>query len=183
MLTIRPATSADALVLAEIYADAVLHGFGTFEEQPPSAVEMESRRAKVASYALPYLIAERDGATAGFAYAAPFRPRAAYRFTAEDSVYVHPAHKGLGVGKALLTAVVAECERLGLRQLAALIGDSGNTGSIALHAACGFEGAGMLPAVGYKHGRWLDVVWMRRALNGGSTRDPDGPGLILEEPR
>ena len=182
-MLIRPAAPADAPALAEIYADAVLHGFGTFEEQPPAPTEMEARRAKVAGYALPYLVAEREGAVAGFAYAAPFRPRAAYRFTAEDSVYVHPAHKGFGVGKALLTAVVAECERLGLRQLIALIGDSANAGSIALHAACGFESAGMLPGVGYKHGRWLDVVWMRRALNGGVDRDPDAPGLTLEEPR
>lgn len=182
MLNIRPATPADAPALAEIYADAVLHGFGTFEEHPPTTEEMESRRAKVAAYGLPYLVAERGGAVAGFAYAAPFRPRAAYRFTVEDSVYVHPAHKGAGVGRALLAAVIAECERVGLRQLTALIGDSANAGSIALHAACGFERAGLLPAVGYKHGRWVDVVWMRRDLNGGAAHSLDGPGLVLEEP-
>ena len=183
MLTIRPAAAEDAHALAHVYADAVLHGLGTFEETPPTPAEMEQRRAKVASYGLPYLIAEADGAVAGFAYASPFRPRAAYRYTAEDSVYIHPDHKGLGVGKALLTRVIADSEALGLRRMLAVIGDSANAGSIGLHRALGFEPAGVLPAVGWKHGRWVDVVTMTLALNGGATAAPHVAGLRLEEPR
>ena len=181
-LTIRAATPADAPALAEVYADAVLHGFGTFEETPPSPAEMAARLAKIEGYGLPWLVAERGGAVAGYAYASPFRPRSAYRYTAEDTVYVHPEHKGAGVGGALLRALIVECERLGLRQLVAAIGDSENAGSIALHRACGFERAGVLPALGWKHDRWLDVVFMRRPLNGGSADAPAAAGLSLEEP-
>jgi phosphinothricin acetyltransferase len=180
---IRPAVPADAEALAEIYAHAVRHGLGTFEETPPSPVEMEARRAKVVGYGLPYLVEERDGVVAGFAYAGPFRLRAAYRYTVEDSVYIHPDHQGAGVGKVLLRAVIDRCEALGLRQMLAVIGDSGNAGSIGLHRALGFTDAGVLPAVGYKHGRWVDVVLMSLALNGGQTSAPDAPGLTLEEPR
>ena len=183
MLTIRPACADDAPALAEIYADAVLHGFGTFEETPPPAAEMEQRRAKVAAFGLPYLIAEVRGAAAGFAYASPFRPRAAYRYTVEDSVYIHPDHKGCGVGKGLLQQVIADCESLGLRRMLAVIGDSANAGSVGLHRTLGFEPEGVLPAVGWKHGRWLDVVTMSRALNAGDTEAPTAPGLLLEEPR
>ena len=181
-LILRRATPSDPEGLAEVYADAVLHGFGTFEEVPPSPAEMVARLAKIEGYGLPWLVAERGGVIAGYAYASPFRPRSAYRYTAEDTVYVHPDHKGLGVGGALLRALIAECERLGLRQLVAAIGDSDNAGSIALHKACGFEPAGALPALGWKHGRWLDVVFMRRALNGGASDAPTAAGLSLEEP-
>lgn len=182
MLTLRPAAPGDAQALAEIYADAVLHGFGTFEETPPSPAEMNARRGKVVGYGLPYLLALRDGAVAGFAYASGFRPRAAYRYTVEDSVYIHPSHKGAGVGKALLSAVIDECEAMGLRRMLAVIGDSANAGSIALHRSLGFEDAGVLPAVGWKHGRWLDVVTMSRALNTGAATSPTAAGLVLEEP-
>jgi phosphinothricin acetyltransferase len=180
-LTIRAATPGDAAALAEIYADAVLHGFGTFEEVPPSPGEMAGRLAKVRGYGLPWLLAERSGQAAGYAYASPFRPRSAYRYTAEDTVYVHPGHKGTGVGRALLAALIGECEALGLRQLVAAVGDSDNAGSIALHRALGFQDAGLLPALGWKHGRWLDVVFMRRTLNGGAATAPTAAGLTLDE--
>ncbi|MDB5431406.1 MAG: phosphinothricin N-acetyltransferase [Caulobacter sp.] len=181
-LTIRPATAADAPALAAIYGHHCLHGFGTFEEEAPSAEEMAQRLAAVTARGLPYLVAERDGQVAGFAYAGPFRPRAAYRYTAEDSVYIAPDHQGQGVGKALLIEIIAACEALGLRQLMAVIGDSGNTGSLALHRSLGFEQTGMGHSVGFKLGRWVDIVHMQRALNGGDARPAEGPGLALREP-
>jgi L-amino acid N-acyltransferase YncA len=180
-MRLRPTEPRDAPALAAIYGDAALNGFGTFEETPPSPDEMEARRARIAGFGLPHLVAELDGRVAGFACAVPFRPRAAYRFTAEDSVYVAPDAKGRGVGRALLQAVVAECERMGLRQLVALIGDSDNAGSIALHRACGFAPAGVLPGLGFKRGRWVDVVLMRRALGPGAASPPVGGGLVLRE--
>ena len=181
-MTVRPTEPRDAEAVAAIYAHAVLHGFGTFEEAPPPPGVMEVRRLKVVGHGLPHLVCERDGRVAGFAYAAPFRPRAAYRFTAEDTVYVAPDLQGRGVGRDLLHAMTAQCAALGLRQLVALIGDSGNAGSIALHTAAGFRHVGVLRGVGHKHGRWLDVVWMQRELNGGASLAPDGPGLLLAEP-
>lgn len=176
---IRPATAADAPELAAIYGHHVLHGFGTFEEVAPSPDDMVQRLAAVTKWDLPYLVAEIDGQVAGLAYAGLFRPRAAYRYTVEDSVYIAPDRMGQGVGKALLTAVIKACESLGLRQMVAMIGDSANAGSIGLHRACGFSPAGMLPAIGYKHGRWVDVVQMRRPLNGGDQAPPDVQGLML----
>lgn len=181
-MTVRATEPRDAEAVAAIYAHAVLHGVGTFEELPPSPQEMEARRLKVVSHGLPHLVAERDGRVAGFAYAGPFRPRPAYRFTAEDTVYVDPAMQARGVGRALLEAVVQTCGTLGLRQLVALIGDSGNGASLALHSAAGFHHVGVLRAVGHKHGRWLDAVWMQRELNGGASLAPDGSGLVLAEP-
>ena len=178
---IRATGPGDAVALAEIYADAVRHGLGTFEEEPPLPSEMEARRARATAFGLPHVVAERDGRVLGFAYASPFRPRPAYRFTAEDTVYVHPAAKGQGVGRELLSAVIDDCGALGLRRLVALVGDSGNTASIRLHEALGFERAGVLPAVGFKHGRWVDVVWLQRELNGGAQSMPDAEGLVLRE--
>lgn len=180
-MIVRATVAEDAAGLAEVYADAVRHGLGTFEETPPSPAEMDRRRARLARHRLPHLVAEDAGRVLGFAYAAPFRPRPAYRYTAEDTVYVHPDAKGRGVGRALLGEVVEGCRARGLRQLTALIGDSGNAASIGLHAALGFEPAGRLPAVGFKHGRWVDVVWMRLALNGGDSTAPMGEGLDLQE--
>ena len=113
----------------------------------------------------------------GYAYAGPFRTRAAYRFTVEDSVYVAEAARGRGIGKALLQAVIAECEAMGLRQMVGVIGDSGNAASIALHRALGFELKAIVPAVGWKFERWVDVVWMQRALGPGAEAPPDGPGI------
>ncbi len=165
--------------LADIYGHHVLHGFGTFEEVPPSAQELNQRRESILARGLPYLLAEEAGAVLGYAYAGPFRLRTAYRYTVEDSVYVAPDAQGRGVGRAVLSAVISACEVIGIRQMVAVIGDSQNAGSIGLHSALGFthQGAGL--GLGYKHGRWVDTVWMQKALNGGTTRDPDAPGLAL----
>jgi phosphinothricin acetyltransferase len=178
-ITIRPSTDADLPAITAIYGWNVLNGLGTFEEDPPSQDEMTRRRAAFLDRGLPYLVAEEDGVVLGYAYAGPFRLRAAYRYTVEDSVYVSPKAVGKGVGKTLLTALIAECEALGLRQLVAVIGDSGNAASIGLHAAMGFKQQGVFPAMGYKFGRWVDLVWMQRDLNGGGSREPDAPGLSL----
>jgi L-amino acid N-acyltransferase YncA len=178
-MIVRPATEADAEALAAIYGDAVLHGFGTFEEDPPSAAEMDARRRTIADQGLPYLVAEVDGEVLGFAYAGPFRPRAAYRYTLEDSVYVSPDAKGKGVGRAVLAAVIEACEALGIRQLMAVIGDTGNAGSVGLHRALGFEQTGVGRSVGFKHGRWVDIVHMQKALNGGDSLPPSGGGVTL----
>lgn len=178
-MIIRTSTEADAQALADIYGHHVLHGFGTFEEVPPSPAEMLERRNAVRAWGLAHLVAEVDGRVLGFAYASPFRPRAAYRHTAEDSVYVAPEAIGKGVGKAVLSAVVAACEARGLRQLVAGIGDSGNAASIGLHRSLGFEYSGISRSVGFKHGRWVDVIWMQKALNGGDSLDPSTSGLAL----
>jgi len=177
-MIVRAATEADAEALAAIYGDAVLHGFGTFEEDPPSAADMDGRRRAVQDRGLPYLVAEVDGRVLGFAYAGPFRPRAAYRYTLEDSVYVSPDAKGKGVGRAVLSAVIAACEALGIRQLMAVIGDTGNAGSVGLHKSLGFEQTGVGRSVGFKHGRWVDIVHMQKALNGGDATLPDGSGGV-----
>jgi phosphinothricin acetyltransferase len=178
-MIVRDATEADAGSLAAIYGDAVLHGFGTFEEEPPSAADMDARRRAVQAQGMPYFVAELDGQVLGFAYAGPFRPRAAYRYTLEDSVYVSPDAKGKGIGRAMLSAVIAACEALGIRQLMAVIGDSGNSGSIGLHRSLGFEQTGVGRSVGFKHGRWVDIVHMQKALNGGDGLAPDGGGVTL----
>jgi phosphinothricin acetyltransferase len=176
---VRPATPDDAPALAAIYGHHCCHGFGTFEEAAPSPEDMAGRLKAIQDRGLPYLVAEVDGVVAGFAYAGPFRPRAAYRYTVEDSVYIAPGHIGQGVGKALLTEVIAACEAMGLRQMVAVIGDSANAGSIGLHRSLGFEDTGIGRDVGYKLGRWVDIVWMQRALNGGAGCEPDAPGLEL----
>ena len=178
-LNIRPSTDADVTAITAIYGWNVLNGLGTFEEDPPSQDEMTRRRAAFLDRGLPYLVAEQDGVVLGYAYAGPFRLRAAYRYTVEDSVYVGPDAVGKGVGKALLSAVIEICEAQGLRQMCAVIGDSGNAASIALHASLGFEQKGVSPDMGYKFGRWVDLVWMQRSLNGGGTREPDAPGMTL----
>jgi L-amino acid N-acyltransferase YncA len=178
-MSVRRATLADAEALAAIYGHHVLHGFGTFEEDPPSAAEMERRRASIAGLGLPYLVAEDAGRVVGFAYAGPFRPRPAYRYTLEDSVYVAPAAVGKGVGRAVLGAVIAACEALGVRQLVAVIGDSGNAASVGLHTALGFTHQGVGRSFGFKHGRWVDIVWMQKSLNGGDETAPEGPGVRL----
>ena len=178
-MQIRPATEADAQALAAIYGHHVLHGFGTFEEVPPAAAEMDARRRAIVGHGLPYLVAETAGQVLGYAYAGPFRARAAYRYTVEDSVYVAPDQTGKGVGRAVLAAVLAACEGLGLRQVVAVIGDSQNAASIGLHRALGFEQTGVGRSVGFKHGRWVDIVHMQRALNAGDAALPDAPGLTL----
>ena len=172
-MLIRPLIVEDVEAVQVIYAHHVLHGLGTFEEEPPTAREIVERYAAVRGRGLPWLAAEDGGRVLGYAYAGPFRTRAAYRHTVEDSVYVAPGEEGRGVGKALLNAVIAACEGLGLRQMVAVIGDSSNVASIAVHRRCGFEQLAVLPGLGWKFGRWVDVVWMQRALDGGDTRPPD----------
>jgi phosphinothricin acetyltransferase len=180
---------ADLPAIQALYAHHVLHGRGTFEEVPPSVDEMSGRWGGVTALGLPWLVAEDDGRPHkgrpyegrlwGYAYAVPFRSRSAYRYVAEDSVYVaHDAHRR-GVGRALMHALILRCEALGLHQLMAVIGDGANAGSIGLHAAMGFEPVGVFRHVGYKHRRWLDIVMMQRPLNGGGDRAPEGPGLPL----
>ncbi len=178
-LVVRPSTDADIPAIAEIYAWNVLNGLGTFEEVPPNAAEMAGRRQGILDRGLPYFVAELDGEVVGYCYAGPFRLRAAYRYAVEDSVYVSPRAVGKGVGRTLLAALIASCEALGLRQMCAVIGDSGNAASIGLHAALGFKEMGVFPAMGHKFGRWVDLVWMQRALNGGGETPPDAPGMSL----
>jgi L-amino acid N-acyltransferase YncA len=176
---IRAAEARDAVALAGIYGHHVAHGFGTFETDPPSADDMASRVAAVLGLGLPYLVAEIDGAVAGFAYGSPFRPRASYRYTVEDSVYIGPDRLGQGIGKGLLGAMIETCEALGLRQMVAMIGDSENARSIGLHRAMGFAPVGVFRAIGFKHGRWVDVAMMQRPLNAGADAPPQRAGLPL----
>ncbi|PHY14074.1 GNAT family N-acetyltransferase [Caulobacter sp. B11] len=178
-LTVRPSTEADLPAITAIYGWNVLNGLGTFEEVPPEAAEMARRRAAILEKALPYLVAEQDGVVLGYAYAGPFRLRAAYRYTVEDSVYVGPEAVGRGVGRALLSELITACEALGLRQMVAVIGDSGNAASIGLHQALGFAPTGIAPAMGYKFERWVDLVWMTRPLGPGRDAPPNAPGLRL----
>ena len=151
----------------EIYAHYVLHSLATFEETPPTLEEMLTRRRASIELGLPYLVAERAGEAVGFAYAAAYRPRPAYRFTIEDSVYVAEGQQGLGIGSALLGQSITACERGPWRQMLAVVGDSANVGSIALHRRFGFELTGTLRAVGFKFGRWVDTPILQRALRPG----------------
>jgi phosphinothricin acetyltransferase len=171
---VRAAADTDLAAISAIYAHHVLNSLGTFEEVPPGLDDMAARRAAIVARNLPYLVAD-DGGVVGYAYAAPFRPRAAYRFTVEDSVYIAPNRMGQGVGKALMAALIEACAALGVRQMLAVIGDSGNAGSVGLHRAMGFETIGVTRGVGFKFGRWVDVVWMQRSLNGGAGTLPDAP--------
>ena len=178
---VRDLEDRDIAAVAAIYGHHVLNGFGSFEEAAPSAEAMMARAAAVRALALPYLVAEESGEVLGFAYASAFRPRPAYRYTAEDSVYVAPHAIGRGIGRSLLAEVIDRCEALGVRQLMAIIGDSDNAASIGLHAALGFRTLGVGKSVGYKRGRWLDIVWMQRALLDGDRSVPARGGLILSE--
>jgi phosphinothricin acetyltransferase len=174
--TIRQAEASDVPAIQAIYAHHVLHGLASFEEEPPDHAEMSRRLAEVRSRGLPYLVAEDrpgSGAILGFAYAGPYRARPAYRYTLEDSVYVLPGEGGRGIGSALLSALIGRCAALGYRQMIAVIGDSGNAGSIRLHARHGFRNVGTLASVGFKHGRWVDSVFMQRALGAGDETLPD----------
>lgn len=170
---VRPSDPDDLPAIQVIYAHHVTHGFGSFEEVPPDVDEMAARRLALVERGLPHLVAEADGRVLGYAHAGPYRPRPAYRFTVEDSVYVAPEAVRRGVGRALLAALVEICEAGPWRQMVAVIGDRGNTASVALHAALGFHEAGHLKAVGFKLGRWVDVVIMQRAIGAGDGHDPD----------
>jgi L-amino acid N-acyltransferase YncA len=172
MIKIRPSTDADVAAFTAIYAHHVLHGTGTFEITPPTEEDMAARRGDVLSKALPYLVLEDDKGVAGFAYCNWFKPRPAYRFSAEDSIYLAERAKGKGYGRLLLQELMAQAERAGIRKLIAVIGDSANAGSIGVHRACGFDHVGVLSACGWKFDRWLDVVLMERSLGLGSSQPP-----------
>jgi len=169
---VRPSLDADLPAIAAIYAHAVVHGTASFELEPPGEAEMARRRAAILEGGFPYIVAEIDGAVAAYAYAGPYRPRPAYRFTVEDSIYVAPDRQGRGVGRALLAALIETCEGAGFRQMVAVIGDSASRGSIRLHEAMGFRRSGLLEAIGWKHGRWLDGVLMQRVLGEGADAPP-----------
>lgn len=171
--SVRASRSEDIPAITAIYAHHVLHGLASFELTPPEVHEIARRRAVVLARGLPHLVAEAGGQIAGYAYAAPYRERPAYRFVLEDSVYIHPDFIGRGIGRALLEVLIEACTRAGYRQLIAVIGDSGNAASVGLHAACGFVRTGLLPSVGFKFGRWVDSVLMQRELGEGDRSLPD----------
>ncbi|WP_366653776.1 N-acetyltransferase family protein [Fodinicurvata sp. EGI_FJ10296] len=171
-VTIRASHSSDMPSVTAIYRHAVVHGTASFELVPPNEVEMAARRDTILAGGYPYIVAEADGLVAGYAYAGAYRPRPAYRSTVESSVYVHGDFQGRGIGRSLLSTLVEESSRRGFRQMIAVIGDSGHAASIRLHEAVGFEHAGVLRSVGWKHGRWLDSVLMQRALGEGDSRAP-----------
>ena len=172
MPIIRPSQAADIQAITAIYAHHVLHGTGTFELDPPSQSDMTSRRADVLAKGLPYLVAVDGDQVLGFAYCNWFKPRPAYRFSAEDSIYLAPDAFGKGLGRALLTELAAQAEKAGVRKLIAVIGDSANTGSIAVHRSVGFSHVGVLKSCGWKFGQWRDVVMMDKALGLGDTSAP-----------
>jgi L-amino acid N-acyltransferase YncA len=166
---LRSSIEDDITAITAIYAHYVETTPFSFEVVPPDPAEMAQRRAIVLARKLPYLVVEIDGEVVGYAYATMYRPRMAYRFTVEDSVYIHQDHFRKGIGRQLLSAVIAACEEQGYRQMIAVIGDGANTPSIGLHRACGFQPAGVLQSVGFKFDRWLDSVLMQRALGTGDT--------------
>jgi L-amino acid N-acyltransferase YncA len=171
-LLIRPAGRADLPSITAIYAWNVLNGTGTFELEPPDEEEMVRRHEDVVSKGLPWLVAQRGDAILGYAYANHFRPRKAYRFCVEDSVYLAGDAKGQGLGRLLLAELMARCEAVGARQMLAVIGDSQNLGSVGVHRTLGFEHVGVMKAAGWKFNRWLDVVIMQKALGLGATANP-----------
>lgn len=171
-MRLRPADAADIVAIQAIYAHHVLNGLATFEEIPPDTAEMAARRADVLDRGLPYLVAEEDDSVLGFAYAAPYRLRSAYRFVVEDSIYLDPAATRRGIGGALLAALIEQCTVAGARQMLAVIGDSANAASIAVHARAGFTHTGIFHGVGFKFGRWVDTVMMQRPLGPGETTLP-----------
>lgn len=164
-IIIRDSRPEDAAEIHRIYAFSVMNGTGTFDEIPPSLEEIAEKRTKLADQNLPFLVAEYRNNVVGFSYAAQFRPRSAYRYTLEDSVYVGPDVRGLGIGRALLEALIKRTRGLGYHQMIAVIGDSNNHGSIKAHAAAGFQFMGQLDNVGLKFGEWLDIVFMQYTLN------------------
>jgi L-amino acid N-acyltransferase YncA len=168
-MTLRAAAAEDLDAVTTIYAHHVRTGTATFEIDPPDTGEMERRWREITAQGLPYLVAVADGKVLGYAYAGPYRPRPAYRFTLEDSIYVHADARGRGIGRALLARLIDDAERAGARQMIAVIGDANNDPSIRLHAALGFDRVGLLSSVGNKFGRWLDVVLMQRGLGAGAS--------------
>ena len=166
---VRPASAADLGAVAGILAFYVTNSVATFEEEPPGVPHWHQRLGDLAELALPFLVAEAGATVAGYAYASPWRPKPAYRYTVEDSVYLAPGQRGRGLGRLLLESLLAGCADAGVRQVIAVIADSGDPASEALHRACGFTDAGRLSQVGYKHGRWVDTVLLQRELQPGTT--------------
>ena len=175
MPLIRPSSDADLPAITAIYAHHVLHGTGSFETEPPSVADMTTRRADVLSKGLPYLVVEQDGKIAGFAYGNWFKPRPAYRYSVEDSIYMAPELQGKGLGRALLTELMARFESVGIRKVMAIVGDSANTGSVGIHLALGFTQVGIVDSCGWKFGAWRDIVIMQKTLGLGDTQPPDEP--------
>jgi phosphinothricin acetyltransferase len=177
MPQIRPSRDEDVAAIAAIYAHHVLHGTGTFETTPPTPEDMAARRADVLGKGLPYLVIEDETAQGrqvlGFAYCQWFKPRPAYRYSAEDSIYLHPDARGRGFGKLLLTELVQQAQAVGVRKLIAVIGDSANAGSIGVHRACGFGDVGVIRNCGWKFGQWLDIVLMDRVVGDGAGTNPE----------
>jgi phosphinothricin acetyltransferase len=171
---VRHAEPTDMRNIQEIYAHHVLTGSASFEEVPPTIDDLLGRRAGVLKLGLPYLVAEIDGKVVGYSYASSYRSRPAYRYTVENSVYVADGLGGHGIGRSLLGRLIAECEAGPWRQMIAVIGDSGNAASIALHRSLGFQAVGTMLGVGFKFGRWIDSVLMQRALGPGNSAFPDG---------
>ena len=169
---IRPAGTGDITAITRIYADAVKHGTATFEIDPPAEAEMARRQHALLANGYPYLVVERAGVVAGYAYAGPYHARPAYHWSIEDSIYVAPKFHREGLGRLLMTRLIAEAEALGFRQMIAVIGNSANAASIALHAAFGFRLIGTLQSVGFKHARWLDTVMMQRPLGSADSTPP-----------
>lgn len=172
MPTIRPARPGDIAAITAIYADEVTYRTASWELEAPDEAEMKHRFETITGNGYPYIVAEDEGVLLGYAYASAYRPRRAYRFTVENSIYVAPLAQGKGVGKRLLGALMDECTSRGFRQMVAVIGDSGNVASRSLHAALGFTLIGVAPALGYKNGRWLDQVLMQSPLGDGADGDP-----------
>jgi len=178
-LEIRPATEADLPSITGIYEHAVRYGTATFELIPPDLAEMTRRFRALMDGDFPYFVAALDGGVVGYAYAGAYRPRPAYRFTVENSVYLEPAIHRRGIGLKLMQHLIAACEARGYRQMIAVIGDSANAGSIGVHGKCGFQMIGTHPNVGFKFGRWLDTVMMQRALGEAATTVPAEDALPI----
>ena len=172
MPRIRPSRDEDLPAICAIYGHHVLHATGTFETVPPTEAEMAARRADVLAKGLPYLVVEDEGQVLGFAYCQWFKPRPAYRFSAEDSIYLHPDARGRGLGLQLLAALIEQAQQAGLRKLIAVIGDSANAASIGVHRSQGFEAAGVIRSCGWKFDRWLDIVLMEKTLGDGDRSAP-----------
>jgi len=171
-LALRPSQPDDLTAITEIYAHHVRHGTGTFEIDPPSLEDMRNRHADVLHKGLPYLVAEEAGQILGFAYCNWFKPRPAYRFSAEDSIYIAPSAHRRGLGRALLQELALQAQAAGVRKLIAVIGDSANAGSIGVHRSVGFSEVGVLKACGWKFNRWLDIVLMEKTLGDGDRSAP-----------
>jgi phosphinothricin acetyltransferase len=172
-VVVRPASDDDMVAISKIYAHYVYHSTATFETEPPDAGEMSRRRAEIRQRELPYLVAEKGGAVVGYAYATLYRPRKAYRFTVEDSIYIHPEHTGQGLGRMLLPVLIEASAQSGAREMIAVIGGSDNLASVQLHSRFGFRHAGVLKSVGFKFGRWLDSVLMQCPLGSGDKTLPE----------